>query len=152
MDCSPPGSSVHGIFQVRILEWVAISFSKAYRYFLLFHMICICKTQGRSIKIPILDPQPLLPEVIPALHSWRTSFQPFSRAFAYARTQARARAHTHTHTHTHTHSKMPGCQMHSETHIHPDTQGHADTRELLQHVERLLRILSGVGVFRQTHL
>ena len=25
MDCSPPGSSVHGIFQPRILEWVAIS-------------------------------------------------------------------------------------------------------------------------------
>ena len=28
MDCSPPGSSVHGVFQVRILEWVAISFSR----------------------------------------------------------------------------------------------------------------------------
>ena len=28
MDCSPPGSSVHGIFQARILEWVAISFSR----------------------------------------------------------------------------------------------------------------------------
>ena len=28
MDCSLPGSSVHGIFQVRVLEWVAISFSK----------------------------------------------------------------------------------------------------------------------------
>ena len=28
MDCSPPSSSVHGIFQARILEWVAISFSK----------------------------------------------------------------------------------------------------------------------------
>ena len=27
MDCSPPGSSVHGILQARILEWVAISFS-----------------------------------------------------------------------------------------------------------------------------
>ena len=27
MDCSPPGSSVHGLFQARILEWVAISFS-----------------------------------------------------------------------------------------------------------------------------
>ena len=26
MDCSPPGSSVHGISQARILEWVAISF------------------------------------------------------------------------------------------------------------------------------
>ena len=28
MDCSPPGSSVHGILQARILEWVAISFFK----------------------------------------------------------------------------------------------------------------------------
>ena len=27
MDCSPPGSSVHGILQARVLEWVAISFS-----------------------------------------------------------------------------------------------------------------------------
>ena len=28
MDCSPPGSSVHGILQARMLGWVAISFSK----------------------------------------------------------------------------------------------------------------------------
>ena len=28
LDCSPPGSSVHGIFQARILEWVAISSSR----------------------------------------------------------------------------------------------------------------------------
>ena len=28
MDCSLPGSSVHGIFQARILEWVSISFSR----------------------------------------------------------------------------------------------------------------------------
>ena len=28
MDCSPPGSSIHGISQARILEWVAISFSR----------------------------------------------------------------------------------------------------------------------------
>ena len=27
-DCSPPGSSVHGILQARILEWVAIPFSR----------------------------------------------------------------------------------------------------------------------------
>ena len=27
-DCSPPGSSVHGILQERILEWVATSFSR----------------------------------------------------------------------------------------------------------------------------
>ena len=28
MDCSPPGSSVHGILQAGMLEWVAISFSR----------------------------------------------------------------------------------------------------------------------------
>ena len=28
IDCSPPGSSVHGILQTRILEWVAIPFSR----------------------------------------------------------------------------------------------------------------------------
>ena len=28
MDCSPPGSSVHGIFQARELEWGAITFSE----------------------------------------------------------------------------------------------------------------------------
>ena len=28
MDCSRPGSSTHGIFQARILEWVAIPFSR----------------------------------------------------------------------------------------------------------------------------
>ena len=29
LDCNPPGSSVHGISQARILEWVAISSSKS---------------------------------------------------------------------------------------------------------------------------
>ena len=28
MDCSPPGSSVHGILQARILEWVVVPFSR----------------------------------------------------------------------------------------------------------------------------
>ena len=27
MDCSLPGSSIHGIFQARVLEWGAIAFS-----------------------------------------------------------------------------------------------------------------------------
>ena len=27
MDCSLPGSSIHGVFQARVLEWVAIAFS-----------------------------------------------------------------------------------------------------------------------------
>ena len=28
VDCCPPGSSIHGIFQARVLEWGAIAFSK----------------------------------------------------------------------------------------------------------------------------
>ena len=49
MDCSQPGSSVHGLFQARILEWVAISFS-IFSYFKshcsvmsLFFLNLICK-------------------------------------------------------------------------------------------------------------
>ena len=32
MDCSLPGSSVHGIFQARVLEWAAIAFSTGCGY------------------------------------------------------------------------------------------------------------------------
>ena len=32
MDCSLPGSSVHGIFQARVLEWVTIAFSTMQYY------------------------------------------------------------------------------------------------------------------------
>ena len=35
MDCGPPSSSVHGIFQARVLEWGAIAFSDPPRYQLL---------------------------------------------------------------------------------------------------------------------
>ena len=35
MDCNPPSSSVPGIFQARILEWVAISYSRVYQYVIL---------------------------------------------------------------------------------------------------------------------
>ena len=49
MDCSPPASSVYGILQVRVLEWVAIPFSRgssqtrgviliySFRFICLFH-------------------------------------------------------------------------------------------------------------------
>ena len=33
MDCSPPGSSVHGIFQARVLEWGAFAFSATQFFF-----------------------------------------------------------------------------------------------------------------------
>ena len=35
MDCSPPGSSVHGVFQARVLEWAVIAFSVMVLYLLL---------------------------------------------------------------------------------------------------------------------
>ena len=41
MDCSPPGSSVHGILPARILEWVAILFSMG-----------IFPTQGLNLGLP----------------------------------------------------------------------------------------------------
>ena len=36
MDCSAPGSSIHGIFQARVLEWGAIAFSHTLSIYLLF--------------------------------------------------------------------------------------------------------------------
>ena len=45
MDCSLPGSFVHGIFQARVLEWVAIVFSKSEHW-------------DRNKKIPILPLSP----------------------------------------------------------------------------------------------
>ena len=35
IDCGPPGSSVHGIFQARVLEWGAIAFSISYHWLVL---------------------------------------------------------------------------------------------------------------------
>ena len=42
MDCSPPGSSVHGIFQARVMEWGAIAFS------------CILFTCIQIVKVKLL--------------------------------------------------------------------------------------------------
>ena len=38
IDGSPPGSSVHGIFQARVLEWGAIAFSRICVYLWLIHV------------------------------------------------------------------------------------------------------------------
>ena len=42
MDCSPPGSSIRGIFQARVLEWGAIAFSDSYIYMCLYISVCVC--------------------------------------------------------------------------------------------------------------
>ena len=43
MDCSLPGSSIHGNFQVRVLEWGAIAFSARMHYLHLIHHFLILK-------------------------------------------------------------------------------------------------------------
>ena len=45
MDCSPPGSSIHGISQARVLEWGAIAFSEyPYYYKIIIEENCLgCK-------------------------------------------------------------------------------------------------------------
>ena len=52
MDCSLPGSSIHGIFQARVLEWGAIAFSKYFGYLRLKaipleKILMLGKTEGR---------------------------------------------------------------------------------------------------------
>ena len=53
MDCSPSGSSVHGIFQARVLEWGAIAFSIAINYLPLIHSVTMDKSLNVS-EIPLL--------------------------------------------------------------------------------------------------
>ena len=49
MDCSLPGSSVHEIFQARVLEWVAIAFSDVYTYKYIILYICLYISNKYSV-------------------------------------------------------------------------------------------------------
>ena len=108
MDCSLPGSSVHGILQARILEWVAISFSRGIfptqgsnpgllhcRWVLYF-----LSHQGspyKAISILILHEVKMIYVILP-----ETDFvikQTLDLLVNWA-TNMLARVHAHTHTHT----------------------------------------------------
>ena len=43
MDCSPPGSSVHGIFQARVLEWGVIAFSQEHWSVYIFFVVSVAQ-------------------------------------------------------------------------------------------------------------
>ena len=58
MDCSPPGSSAHEIFQARVLEWVAIAFSNR-------NSCCCCVA---SVVSDSVQPHGLQPTRL--LHPW----------------------------------------------------------------------------------
>ena len=68
MDCSLPGSSVHGIFQARVLEWGAIAFSNkeqkqepnACEHFLKFlisvkFLFCLKQRRNKLFKMDLMD-------------------------------------------------------------------------------------------------
>ena len=46
MDCSLPGSSIHGIFQARVLEWVAIAFSGLLFCNSMYYSLLVSSTHG----------------------------------------------------------------------------------------------------------
>ena len=53
MDCSPPGSSIHGIFQARVLEWGAIAFSEkeVYQVLKVTSKTILSRTHGVSLVV-----------------------------------------------------------------------------------------------------
>ena len=53
MDCSPPGSPVHGVFQARTLEWVAISFSMGFPV-ATYMCVCVCVLLSYSFPYGLL--------------------------------------------------------------------------------------------------
>ena len=99
MDCNPQGSSVHGILQARMLEWVAISSSRGSSGPKVWsHSSCI----GRQI-----------------LYHWATREKPIMSAMGPLNTVSGLRScsvsllscNTHTHTHLHMHA-------HTFTHLY----------------------------------
>ena len=70
MDCSPPGSSVHGIFQARILEWVAMPSSRGPSQPRdRTHVSCVFCIAGRFFTTespgkPLTDLSPVLKKVL----------------------------------------------------------------------------------------
>ena len=54
MDCSPPGSSVHGIFQARVLEWGASAFSTTHLKLLLLLAVLIPACASSSLTFHIM--------------------------------------------------------------------------------------------------
>ena len=57
MDCSLPGSFIHGIFQARVLEWVAIAFAEGHHYHLLkFHIYALVSQRRQWHPTPVLLP------------------------------------------------------------------------------------------------
>ena len=133
MDGSPPGSSVHGILQARILDWVAISSFKGSSqhrdWTQVSHIAGGFFTIWATRKTPPGKPNLQYTEGLfsgssqsiqkfpPHSLIWNCGFlwEMLLEVFMQA-TQAHAhtRTHTHTHTHTKTHTHVPPAQTYIE--------------------------------------
>ena len=71
MDCSPPGSSIHGILQARILEWVAIPFSRG--SFCPRDQTCVSRIAGKFFFFKPSEP-PGKPSILQSRGSFKGSF------------------------------------------------------------------------------
>ena len=63
MDCSPPGSSVHGILQAGMLEWIAIFFSRKSSQRRDQTHVSLCLLHWRADSLPLVPPgKPIYPK------------------------------------------------------------------------------------------
>ena len=68
MDCSLPGSSVHGIFQARVLEWVAIAISTKFYSSILTEKISWTEEPGRLQSMGVAKSQARLSDFTFTFH------------------------------------------------------------------------------------
>ena len=70
MDCSPPGSSVHGIIQSRLLEWVAIPFSRGSSWLRDGTRVAYAFCTGRFCSLPLVPSGKPINEEIALVIIW----------------------------------------------------------------------------------
>ena len=84
MDCSPPGSSVHGIFQARVLEWGAILYYYHLTHHIFspapltpkpFHLVVLCLPLPPYCLFPSQKPEWLLKMWVRSHHSSAQALQ-----------------------------------------------------------------------------
>ena len=72
MDCSPPGSSFHGIFQAKLLEWVAIPFSTGFDAGIYLNVLSLVPVSDANKFCPGLSPQVKFSSSARDAHSGKT--------------------------------------------------------------------------------
>ena len=106
MDCSPLGSSVHGIFLARVLDWVAISYSR--RSSQPRDRTCVsyvsCTGMQLLTTVPSGSPVKILGWPKISIRSNKILQESSNELFGQPNTMLCTKALKHTHTHTHSES------------------------------------------------